>query len=76
MGGKISIDKHVSNLEEILEMNPKSFSKLKFENKIPDSITQHIKVKIISFTRVFLSKGGKKNKLIYNLCKIDLEIFR
>jgi len=44
MGSKISIDKHVSNLEDILEMNPKFFAKLKFENKIPDNITQHIKV--------------------------------
>lgn len=44
MGSKISIDKFVSNLEDILEMNPKYFSKLKFENRIPDNITQHIKV--------------------------------
>ena len=46
MGSKISIDKHVSNLEDILEMNPKYFLKLKFENNIPDNITQHIKVLI------------------------------
>jgi hypothetical protein len=44
MGTKLSIDKHVSNIEEILEMSPSYFTKLKFENKIPDSITQHIKV--------------------------------
>ena len=44
MGSKISIDKHTSNIEEILEMNPAYFNKIKFENKIPDSITQHLKV--------------------------------
>jgi hypothetical protein len=60
MGGKISIDKHVSNLEEILEMNPKSFSKLKFENKIPDSITQHIKV--IPFIFYYKRHCDKKRK--------------
>ena len=46
MGSKISIDKHTSNIEEILEMNPAYFNKIKFENKIPDSITQHLKVSI------------------------------
>lgn len=45
MGSKISIDKHVSYLDDILEMNPKYFSKLKFDNKIPDNITQHLKAK-------------------------------
>jgi hypothetical protein len=44
MGSKISIDKHVSNINDILEMNPTYFSKVKFDNKIPDTITQHIKV--------------------------------
>lgn len=43
MGSKISIDKHVSYLDDILEMNPKYFNKLKFDNKIPDNITQHLK---------------------------------
>eukprot|EP01016_Furgasonia_blochmanni_P003180 TRINITY_DN11245_c0_g1_i1.p1 TRINITY_DN11245_c0_g1~~TRINITY_DN11245_c0_g1_i1.p1 ORF type:complete len:237 (-),score=30.72 TRINITY_DN11245_c0_g1_i1:34-744(-) len=44
MGSKISIDKHVSNINDILEMNPTYFSKVKFDNKIPDTITQHIKI--------------------------------
>jgi len=34
MGIRISIDKHVSNLEELLEMSPAYFAKLKFESKI------------------------------------------
>lgn len=48
MGSKLSIDKHVSNIEDILEMNPAYFSKLKIENNIPDNITQHIKVSSLS----------------------------
>ena len=31
MGSKISIDKHTYNIEEILEMNPAYFNKIKFE---------------------------------------------
>ncbi len=44
MGTKLSIDKHVSRLEDILELTHSYITKLKFENKIPDPITQHIKV--------------------------------
>jgi hypothetical protein len=44
MGTKISIDKHVSNLDDILEMSPSYFDKIKFESKIAPSITQHLKV--------------------------------
>lgn len=44
MGTKISIDKHVSQLDEILEMAPAYFDKIKFESKIAPEITQHLKV--------------------------------
>ena len=44
MGTKISIDKHVSNLDDILEMSPSYFEKIKFESKISPDITQHLKV--------------------------------
>ena len=46
MGSTISIDKHVSNLDELLEMQPGYFANLQFENKIPEGITQHLKVSI------------------------------
>ena len=46
MGSKISVDKHTSRLEDILDLNPKLLEKVKFESNIPDCITQHIKVKI------------------------------
>ncbi len=44
MGSKISIDKHVSNLDDILHMTPSYFEKIKFESKIAQDITHHIKV--------------------------------
>lgn len=47
MGTKISIDKHVSQLDDILEMQPAYFNKIKFESKISPDITQHLKVKFI-----------------------------
>lgn len=44
MGSRISVDKHTSRLEDILDLNPKLLEKVKFESNIPDCITQHIKV--------------------------------
>eukprot|EP00347_Sterkiella_histriomuscorum_P011735 403371304 len=44
MGTKISIDKHVSTLDDILEMPPSYFDKIKFESKISQNITQHLKI--------------------------------
>ena len=39
MGTKISIDKHVSTLDDILEMSSTYFEKIKFESKISPTIT-------------------------------------
>ena len=39
MGIKISIDKHVSNLDDILEMSPHYLSKVYFDSKISPEIT-------------------------------------
>lgn len=44
MGTKISIDKHVSSLDDILEMSPNYFEKIKFESKVSQNINQHLKV--------------------------------
>jgi hypothetical protein len=44
MGTSISIDKHVSSLDDILDMQPSYFEKIKFESKISPDITQHLKV--------------------------------
>jgi hypothetical protein len=44
MGKNLSIDKHVSSLEELLEMSASYFNKVKFESKISPSITQHLKI--------------------------------
>ena len=39
MGTNISIDKHVSSLDDILEMPPNYFDKIKFESKVSANIT-------------------------------------
>jgi hypothetical protein len=57
MGTKISIDKHVSNLDDILDMPPTYFDKIKFESKISPSITQHLKVRnifLFSLNEIYL----------------------
>ena len=44
MGTRLSIDKHVSSLDELLDMSPQYFNRVKFESKISPIITQHMKV--------------------------------
>ena len=44
MGTSLSIDKHVTSLDDLLEMPPKYFSRIKFESKVADCVTQHLKV--------------------------------
>ena len=53
MGVKISIDKHVSELDDILEMSPHYLSRVQFDSKISPDITQHLKVSI--FDHISLS---------------------
>jgi len=48
MGVKISIDKHVSELDDILEMSPHYLSRVQFESKIGPDITQHLKVSALT----------------------------
>lgn len=52
MGSKISIDKYVSRLEDILALNLKNLERVHLESKIPDSITQNIKVTSIDLSPV------------------------
>jgi hypothetical protein len=42
----MSFDKHVSSLDELLDMSAPYFSKVKFESRINPKIEQHIKVSI------------------------------
>ena len=44
MGQRLSIDKHVSNLHELLDRSPHYFERIRFESKISPDIKQHIKV--------------------------------
>lgn len=40
----MSFDKHVSSLDELLDMSAPYFSKVKFESRINPNIEQHLKV--------------------------------
>ena len=44
MGARLSIDKHVSSLDELLDMTATYFSKVKFQSSISPQIMQHLKV--------------------------------
>jgi hypothetical protein len=46
MGGFLTIDKHVSSLEDILELNPRFLAQTKFESNLPSEVSHHIKVHI------------------------------
>ena len=58
MGSSLSIDKHVTNLDDLLEMPPKYFSRIKFESKVSDNITQHLKVLKLSLSSDTPRFGG------------------
>lgn len=62
MGVKLSIDKHVSDLEDILEMSPHYLSRVQFESKIQADISQHLKVSP-SFTKNYLLSPQIRKKL-------------
>mgnify|MGYP000853950117 FL=1 len=51
MGGFLTIDKHVSNLEDLLELNPRVLSQTKFESHLPVEVTHHIKVPSLLMVR-------------------------
>ena len=63
MGVKISIDKHVSELDDILGMKPNYLSKVQFESKINPDITQHLKVRKIMKLESFIYFDFKKGML-------------
>jgi hypothetical protein len=44
MGTKLSIDKQVSSLEDILRMDPRYFKRIRFENVSPHGIAHHLKL--------------------------------
>jgi hypothetical protein len=61
MGVKISIDKHVSELDDILEMSPHYLSRVQFESKIGPEITQHLKVSFLDNLKIFCRSGDFTN---------------
>ena len=66
MGTKISVDKHVSSLDDILEMSPAYFDKIKFESKISPTITQHLKV-TLRIMLIVCCRYGNSQKINVNL---------
>jgi len=48
MGVKISIDKHLSDLDDILDMSPHYINRVQFESHISPDITNHLKVQNLS----------------------------
>ena len=64
MGVKISIDKHVSELDDILEMSPTYLSRVQFESKVGPDVTQHLKVRNIDNSENFkkIQQGGSVSK--------------
>ena len=64
MGVKISIDKHVSELDDILEMSPQYLSKVQFESKISPDITQHLKVSLFFITEFRSGDSMSQRKLM------------
>lgn len=69
MGQRLSVDKYVSNLNELLDMSAFYFEKVKFESKISPDIKQHIKVNsLIPLLLTVLT--------LLLLAVLDLEILR
>jgi len=53
MGNKISIDKHLSSVDDILEVKTSYFKKkIRFDSKIPENITHHVKVFLYHISKV------------------------
>lgn len=79
MGAQISIDKHVSTLDDILEMSPSYFDKIKFESKISQNITQHLKVNIIETMQalaiIYVYRFGNSVKIKENLILLSQHLF-
>lgn len=48
MGTKLSIDKIVSELEDILAIDPTFFRRIRFLNRNPSGIAHHLKVELVS----------------------------
>lgn len=49
MGIRMSFDKHVSSLDELIDLSAPYYQKVKFESKIDPRISQHIKVRIFCY---------------------------
>lgn len=66
MGSSISVDKHVSNLDDLLDISPKLFQKIKFEGNISDSVTEHLKVGFASSLPIDLALLRRPQEIRYH----------
>lgn len=62
MGGFLTIDKHVSNLEDVLELNPRFLAQTKFESHLPPEVTHHIKVPCLLQLGLEVLRGRQQNQ--------------
>lgn len=68
MGIRVSFDKHVSSLDELLDLSPNYFSRVRFESRIDTRISQHLKVSYLKAVAranigVVLQRGQVETRL-------------
>ena len=68
MGQSFSIDKHVSSLDDLLDMSAYYFSKVKFESRISSDITQHLKVSPVNQS---VDVAVLRRQIKVRLCQTD-----
>ena len=68
MGQSFSIDKHVSSLDDLLDMSAYYFSKVKFESRISPDITQHLKVSPVNQS---VDVAVLRRQIKVRLCQTD-----
>ena len=75
MGVTISVDKHTSNLDDILELNPRLLGGTKFEGNSPPEVVQHLKVlfQVFSFGNFMKKMIEIKLSIIYLLAYLLLK---
>lgn len=63
MGTKLSIDKNVSELDDILKMEHTYYKRIRFENRCPEDIACHLKVKrVVNVSVVEILRAQRKPK--------------
>ncbi len=63
MGCKVSVDKYVSELDDVLDLSPHYLSRVPFESRISADITQHLKVSsvVVHHSKIWRFYESRKN---------------